>query len=156
MPHSSATLPPTMRWMTMALLDSSMPEGLIYPMIRHRYIVLPMKPIARIIHSHVFRARYNIRHRWSARNLVKSPERMVHLASRRTSGSRPVLVLRGLGPVQTYDLAGLVFDSLDQLLRGVHEDVRPDAQQARSVVVDLRARNFHLDDAALLGRDPAE
>src|SRR5215204_4650961 len=55
-----------------------------------------------------------------------------------------------------YDLAGLVFDGLNQLLRGVHTDVRADAQQARSVVVDLRERDFHLDDAVLLGRDPAE
>src|SRR3712207_1002363 len=55
-----------------------------------------------------------------------------------------------------YDLAGLVFDGLDQLLRGVHTDVRADAQQARSVVVDLRERDFHLDDAVLLRRDPAE
>src|SRR5688500_2014854 len=55
-----------------------------------------------------------------------------------------------------YDLAGLVFDGLNQLPRGVHTDVRADAQQARSVVVDLRERDFHLDDAVLLGRDPAE
>src|SRR5829696_9867168 len=55
-----------------------------------------------------------------------------------------------------YDLAGLVFDGLNQLLRGVHTDVRADAQQARSVVVDLRERDFHLDDAVLLGHDPAE
>src|ERR687893_73061 len=55
-----------------------------------------------------------------------------------------------------YDLAGLVFDGLNQLLWGVHTDVRADAQQARSVVVDLRAGDIHLDDAVLLGRDPAE
>src|SRR5215218_11034204 len=55
-----------------------------------------------------------------------------------------------------YDLAGLVFDGLNQLMRGVHADVCADAQQARGVVVDLRERDFHLDDAALLGRDPAE
>src|SRR5919107_3814895 len=55
-----------------------------------------------------------------------------------------------------YDLAGLVFDRLNQLLRGVHADVRADAQQARIVVVDLRERDIHLDDAVLLGRDPAE
>src|ERR687897_3548584 len=55
-----------------------------------------------------------------------------------------------------YDLAGLVFDGLNQLMRGVHTDVRADAQQARSIVIDLRTRDFHLDDAALLGCDPAE
>src|SRR5215217_8697274 len=63
-----------------------------------------------------------------------------------------------LGPVETDDLSGLVLDGLDQLRRGVHEDFRADAQQARGVVVDLRARNLRLESAAttLLGFDAAE
>src|SRR5215211_3162334 len=70
--------------------------------------------------------------------------------SRKASG-RP-------GPIETNDLSGLVLDGLDQLRRGIHEDFRADAQQARGVVVDLRARNLRLESAAttLLGFDAAE
>src|SRR5215204_4124581 len=61
------------------------------------------------------------------------------------------------GPIETDDLSGLVLDGLDQLRRGVHEDFRADAQQARGVVIDLRARNLRLESATtLLGFDAAE
>src|SRR5215203_4075578 len=62
-----------------------------------------------------------------------------------------------LGPIETDDLSGPVLDGLDQLWRGVHEDFRAHAQQARGVIGDLRARNLRLERAAtLLGFDAAE
>lgn len=79
----------------------------------------------------------------------------------RVSGAskpRCVLVLGDSGPVETDDLSGLVLDGLDQLVWGVHHDVRSNAQQARGVVVDLRVRNFRLKGAAttLFWGDAAE
>jgi hypothetical protein len=75
-------------------------------------------------------AHYDIRRGQSAQDLSLPAVR----SGTSAPGKPPVLVtslLSGdLGPVETDDLSGLILDSLDQLRRGVHEDVRTDAQKA--------------------------
>jgi hypothetical protein len=73
-------------------------------------------------------------------------------------GNRPLRRAPTTLLIKTDDLPGLILDGLDQLRRGVYEDVCPDAQQARGVVVDLRVRNFRLKGAAttLFWGDAAE
>jgi len=83
------------------------------------------------------RARFNIRRERSAQNLLLSPVRLAH-PPLQTSEPFPISTLVGSGSKKTDDLSGLALVSLDQPRRGIHVDVRGDAQQARSIVVDLR------------------